>query len=189
MGPFEYLLLFAAIILGLAVCDLATSLHRLLGAGARVRWDWLAPLAAVVAFLKIVTQWWTWFGVERIARGLTFEMFLGVLIGAVLLFLMAAAALPDEIHEGPVDLRVYYAGVSRRFWILFTLHWVLTTGISIWAQMQIEGARLSLASPVYLMIPLAISLAVIRNRWWHTICLTGLIVLYVGQFFGHALAG
>ena len=27
MGPFEYLLLFAAIILGLAVCDLALSLQ------------------------------------------------------------------------------------------------------------------------------------------------------------------
>lgn len=189
MGPFEYLLLFAAIILGLAVCDLATSLHRLLGAGARVRWDWLAPLAALVAFLKIVTQWWSWFGVERIARGLTFEMFLGVLVGAVLLFLMAAAALPDEVREGPVDLRAHYAQVSRRYWILFTAHWVLMAGVSIWAQMQIEGARLSLASPVYLMIPLAISLVIVRNRWWHTICLSGLIVLYVGQLFGHPLAG
>jgi len=187
MGPFEYLLLFAAIILGLATTDLATSLHRLLVAGARVRWDWLAPLAAVVAFLKIVTQWWTWFGVERIARGLTFEMFLGVLIGAVLLFLMAAAALPDETPEGPIDLRAHYAQVSRRYWVLFALHWTWTAMVSIWAQMQIEGARLDLRSPAYLIIPLALSLVFIRNRWWHTLCLAGLAVLYVGQFFGQPL--
>src|SRR5436190_926509 len=115
MGPFEYLLLFAVIILGLAVSDVALSLHRLLGAGPRVRWDWLAPLAALVAFLKIVTQWWTWFRAEPLAGGLTWEMFLGVLAGAVLLFLIAAASLPDEVPgEGRIDLAAHWAGVRRR---------------------------------------------------------------------------
>ena len=34
LGPFEHLLLFAAVILGLAVSDLAVSTHRLLNAAA-----------------------------------------------------------------------------------------------------------------------------------------------------------
>lgn len=37
MSPFEYLLLLASVILGLAVSDLAMSTHRLLDAGRRVR--------------------------------------------------------------------------------------------------------------------------------------------------------
>jgi hypothetical protein len=98
MGTFEYLLLFAAVILGLAISDLAISLHRLLNAAGRVRWDWLSPMAAALAFVRIVTQWWTWHDAERIAGGLTFGMFLGILISATLLFLMAAVALPDEFR-------------------------------------------------------------------------------------------
>jgi hypothetical protein len=187
MGPFEFLLLFAAIILGLAVADLAMSLHRLLSAGARVAWDWLAPLAAVIAFLKIVTQWWSWFGVEKIAAGLTWEMFLTVLVGAVLLFLLAAAAFPDDMPEGSIDLRAHWAAVSRRWWILFVIHWVLINAVSIWAQMQIEHARFAMASPAYLVLPVAVSLIFIRNRWWQTLWLVGLAVVYLAQFYGQVL--
>ena len=141
MGAFEYLLLFAAVILGLAVTDLAISLHKVLSAGNRVRWDLLAPLAGLVAFLKIVTQWWTWHAADRLAQGLTFEMFIGLLVGAVLLFLLAASALPDEIGKDErVDLGAHYRSVSQRYWTLFLLHWLLMNGVSVWAQMQLEGA-------------------------------------------------
>ena len=188
MAPFEFLLLFAAIILGLAVCDLAMSLHRLLAATGRVKWDWVAPLAGVVAFLKIVTQWWTWFGVEQIAKGLTFEMFLVVLMGAVVLFLLAAAALPDEAPEGPIDLRAHWTTVSRRWWTLFVIHWLLMNAIGIWAQVQIQHAHLLMFAWPYLLMPVSISLIFIRNRWWQTICLLALLGLYLSQFFGQALA-
>ena len=70
MAPFEYLLLFASVVLGLALAELAVGVNRLLRDWDRVKWDWLAPLAAILAFLKIVTQWWIWHGVERFAAGL-----------------------------------------------------------------------------------------------------------------------
>jgi hypothetical protein len=188
VGTFEYLLLFAAVILGLAVSDLAISLHRLLGAGARVKWDWLAPLAAIVAFLKIVTQWWSWRAAEALARGLTFEMFVGELVGMVLLFLLAAASLPDEVPHGePVDLAAHYALVSRRYWILFLAHWLVLNGVSSWAQMQLTGARFNWLAPAYLLAPLALAMVFIRNRGVHTVVLIGLAALYIGQFFGRAL--
>ena len=119
MGAFEYLLLLAALVMALAISDLAISTHRLLNGGARVRWDMLPVLAAVLAFERIVVQWWTWHAADRLAAGLTFGMFLGILISALLLFLMAAVALPDDLGHGEIDLRVHYARVSRRYWILF----------------------------------------------------------------------
>lgn len=188
MSPFEYLLLFAAVILGLAVSDLAISLHRLLGAGRRVRWDWVAPLAALVAFLKIVTQWWSWRSAERLANGFTFEMFLTFLVGTVLLFLLAAAALPDEVgRDETVDLSAHYAAVSRRYWSLFLAHWVLSNAVSIWAQVQIDGARFTPWAWPYLVGPLIVSLIVVRNRWWHTACLLTLAGLYLTQSLGQTL--
>ena len=52
MSPFEYLLAFAAVVLGLATSDLAMSLNKLLNAGSRVRWGLLAPLAALWRFSR-----------------------------------------------------------------------------------------------------------------------------------------
>ena len=144
MGAFEYMLMLVSVVLGLAVSDLAISLHRLLGAGARVRWDALAPLAAAVAFLKIVNQWWAWFATAQIARALTFEAFVLVLIATTMLFLLAAAAFPDEAPEGQIDLAQHYAKVARRYWLLFASELVLMNAIDIWAQMSIAPARFDL---------------------------------------------
>jgi hypothetical protein len=185
--PFEYLLLLAAIILGLAIADLSVSVHRLLAAGKRVEWDWLAPMAALVAFLKIVTQWWSWFDAQRIASGLTFEMFLMVLASAILLFLLAATSLPDDFGERSVDLSAHYALVSRRYWLLFAAQEILTTGVSLWAAAVIGKAQLDLVAPVWLVPPIALSLAFTKNRWWHTVALAGFIVVYIGQYLGHSL--
>ena len=48
MNTFEYITVLASIVVGLAIADLATSAHRLLRAGGRVRWDWIAPTAALL---------------------------------------------------------------------------------------------------------------------------------------------
>jgi hypothetical protein len=193
MGPFEYLLAFIAVILGLAVSDLATSLHRLLSAGRRVRWDPLAPLAAVVALLKILTQWWSWFGTAQIARGLTFEMFLGIVAGTMMMFLMAAAALPDEpAHAGEIDLATHYQAVRRRFWLLFAGETALMIGVDIWAQIAVAHAHFdphALLQPVMALIGAAVVLAFVRNRWVHGAALVALIGLYLINSAGRPLAG
>ena len=187
LGAFEYLLILAAVIFGLALSDLASSLHRLLDAGKRVRWDWLAPLAAIVAFLKIVTQWWAWFGGANLAKGLTFEMYIGELAGAILLFLLAAAALPDKADEPVVDLAAHYAHVTRRYWLLFAAQLTLSTALSLWAVARIGDQRPSFAALALGVLVLALILAFVRNRWLHTICLIGLSALYVLQFFGKGI--
>jgi hypothetical protein len=188
LGPFEYLLVFLAIVLGLAVSDLCTSLNRLLGAGAQVRWDWLSPMAAVVAFLKILTQWWTWFGAAKLAKGLTFEMFTLVVVAVVLLFLLAAASLPDQVEEGGVDLRGYYTQVARRYWLLFAAHYLAANAVTVWAQIQVQGARVSPSLLLIAVFPIAaVVLAFVRVRLLHGLCLAALIVIYLVQFAGHSL--
>ena len=188
MAPFDFLLLFASVILGLAACELAIGLNRLLGAWGRIDWDWLSPIAALLVFLKLVTQWWIWHGAVRFAPGITFEMYLAVLVDAMLLFMMAAAVFPNPAGgEESVELRVHYARVARRFWTLFTVHFLLGTGTAIWMQMQIEHARFAWAWWVTL-IPLAgLSLAFIRNRAWHSVVLVGLCLVYLAQSWGQTL--
>lgn len=186
MTAFEYLLLFALIVLGVAVNDLAASLHRLLG--RRVRWGLLAPLAAVVAFLKIVSQWWNWYSGARLANGLTFELFLGILTGSVLLSLLAACSLPDEAPPGqPIDLRAHYEKFARQYWTLFLLHWLVARGMSVLAEVSVSG-RVDLLKSAYLIPPVAASLLFVRARWWHCACLVAFTVYYIAKLFGRTLS-
>jgi len=185
MTPFEYLLLFALIVLGVAVNDLAVSLHRLFG--RPVRWDALAPLAAVVAFLKIVSQWWTWYGGAGLASALTFELFLGILTGSVLLSLLAACALPDERPPGEaIDLKAHYARFAGQYWILFLLHWLVARGMSVLAEVSTTGT-VDVIKSTYLIPPLAASLIIVRTRWWHGLCLVGFTAYYISQLLGRTL--
>ncbi len=185
MGPFDYLLTFAAIVLALAVSDIVLSLHRLLAAGTRVRWDWLAPLAGLTAFLKILTQWWAWYPVRHEAEQITFELFALLVASVAVLFLLAATALPDEVGEG--DLRGYFERVSRRYFLLLALHYPL-----VWLFVWGLSARSGLApfqpqNPGNLVPFLALGLAFWRNRWAQGIFLTVLCLLYLWQGFGHPL--
>jgi len=189
MRPLEYLLLFQCIILGLAVGDLARSLHRLLTAGARVKWDWLAPLAALMILVKIANHWWRWYGLEAIAGELTFGLFLAVLAATLLLYLISADVLPDEVPTGPIDLREHYRSVSRRLWILFVANGAFVIVINAWASIHVEGSRFPLFSADNLIPPAALSLLVIRARWWHAALLLALSGYYVAQFLGRTLAG
>ncbi len=187
MGAFEYLLLFAAVILGLAISDLAISLHRLLNAAKEVKWDALPLLAAALAFERIVSEWWVWHSADNLAARFTFGMFLGVLISTVLLFLMAAVALPDEGGE-KVDLPAHYARTYRRYWLLFAAQWLTLNVVSIWAQDAIGQAHVSLVSAAWLIFPAAIALALFRQRALQAVGLIGFLVFYTVAYFGHTLA-
>jgi hypothetical protein len=105
----------------------------------------------------------------------------------VLLFLLAADALPDETGDGWIDLRAHWASVSRRFWLLFVSQFVLLTAVSTWAQVVIEKAHLNLLSPAWLVLPAALLLALWKNRWWQTLGLLGFAVVYIAQYFGQHL--
>jgi hypothetical protein len=187
MGAFEYLLLFAAVILGLAISDLAISLHRLLNGAGKVRWDVLSLLAGALAFERIVVQWWAWHAAEGIANRLTFGMFLGVLISATLLFLMAAVALPDEV-DGVVDLRAHFARTYRRYWLLFAAQWLALNIVSDWAQIMINKAHFELLSPLLMIFPIAVALAFVRSRAVQALGLVGFLTLYTTILFGQTLS-
>lgn len=188
MHPFDYLMTIASVILGLAITDLAVSLNRLLAAGRRVRWGLLAPLAALMAFVRILYQWWAWYLVRSIADSLTFEMFLGAMVGSVMLFLMAAAALPDKIPEtGPVDLPREYQLHHRRFWSFYLGQWLVLNGLQIWAVLRNPNGHVTWLWWGYLIGPLIASALFIRARWWHATVMIGMIGLYLAQHLGGRL--
>lgn len=121
MSLVERVDVLVAIVLGLALAELGTSLHRLMRAGKRVRWDWMSPVLAFVMLLEVVQFWWLSQNWYAHATELRLIEFLPRLIVLLLIYLLAAAVLPDEVTEQGLDLRAFYLESSRYFWALIVL--------------------------------------------------------------------
>lgn len=125
MGTFEYITALVAVVLGLAIADMVTSLHKLLRNRRRVRWDWVAPLAALVILVEIFNLWWSWrkFTGDSMAEVAPYFFVL------VLLFLTASATLPDEVPEDGVDLGRYFDENRGYFLTLYGTYIILWIGM------------------------------------------------------------
>jgi hypothetical protein len=114
----EYVTTFVAIIVSLAVADLLISLHRLLRAGSRVRWHWIPAALALYALLLAVNFWWGNYSRFVHLKRVAMVEFLPTLTSLVILFLILAAVLPDEIPAGGLDLKKWYEDNARYIWLL-----------------------------------------------------------------------
>ena len=115
MNTFEYVTVLVSIVVGLAVADMATSLHRLLRNRSRVRWTWVPLAAALLIFLEILNFWWQWDRFTGHTWGELFPYFFVL----VLIFLAASASLPDEVSPDGLDLGAYFDDVRPYFWAVY----------------------------------------------------------------------
>ncbi|HKE45226.1 MAG TPA: hypothetical protein VKB41_11900 [Steroidobacteraceae bacterium] len=117
---FEYALGLFAVLIGLAVADIATSFHRLIRSKTPIVWDPLTLLAAVYALCIAIGMWFDIWGVRNFAETRRFFFYLTLVASLFVLFLIAAASLPDDPQEQG-NLREFYAANRRYFWTLMTL--------------------------------------------------------------------
>src|ERR1035438_3842874 len=104
---FEYALGLFAVLIGLAVVDIATSFHRLIRNKASVKWDPLALLAALYALCMAIYMWFDLWGVRHFDATRHFLFYLLLFGQLFILFLVAASSLPDEADTS-IDLREFY---------------------------------------------------------------------------------
>ena len=159
MSGGEYLLGLILIITGLAISDLVVSLHGVLINRAKVRWDWLAMLAAAYIFLMIVNSWGIAFrAYSHDDSNPPLWEFLELLGQIIPLYLAARAALPDECNE-ETDLAAHYAHISRYFWTAVATTLVLYfIGVTFGRGTLLPTieANLGAAAQLALIIPLVI---------------------------------
>jgi hypothetical protein len=179
-GSFEYAMGVFSVLIGLAVADIATSFHRLVRSKSTVTWDPLALLAAFYALCLAVAMWFDIWGVRNFASTRHFFFYLALVADLFLLFLIAAASLPDE-PGADSHLGNYYAGTRRYFWSLVTLFQILYflfglyfVGADLQRLPQDQAARLLLQMCAPALIALA--LAAVQSRAVHY---TGLVLLFL----------
>lgn len=112
-------LVFASIVLGVAVAFELNNLNHLLRA-KNVKWHWAQPLFALFVLLTIMSFWWM-LASNQIEGEITLAQFVPIMWVLVVLNLLAAASLPDDIPDAGVDLAEYYLENKRYLWGLYLL--------------------------------------------------------------------
>jgi hypothetical protein len=155
---------------------MATSLHRLLRGRKRVRWNWVAPLAALVILIELFNLWWSW----RSFRGDTLADVAPYFVALILLFLTASATLPDEVPEAGIDLGAYFDEQRGYFWALYGSYLTVWIGIGTVRDLMrgspaaevLQGFALDYAS-----IVICFGLIFVRPRWISGVALILSLVL------------
>ncbi len=180
---FEYALGIFSVLIGLAVADIAASMHRLLRSRSPVRWDPLALLAALYALCMAVYMWFDIWGVRHFGMTRHFLFYICLVVELFILYLIAAASLPDE-HADQADLRAYYAGNRKKFWSLVALFQLLYCAFGVYFSSG-EAASLPLAIAVWLWVqmflPLIVALVLMatRSRIVHYLGIAALYLIVV----------
>jgi hypothetical protein len=177
---FEYATGLFAVLIGLAVVDLATSLHRLLRSNTQVRWDPLALMAALYALCLVVAMWFDLWGVRHFDATRGFLFYLSFIAEFLVLFLVAAASLPDQPSEG-ADLREYYARTRRYLWTLLVIFQALYVADGLyfsrgWSPRISRFAFVFLNVLMFLPLFISVALMLAKSRLVHY---AGLSLLFV----------
>jgi hypothetical protein len=189
LSPFDYALGLVSILVGLALADVAASLHRLLRQARLVRWDGRVVLCVALVIITITGMWFEVWSIRSVKAVLSYPFYLSLFVEFMVLFLVCAACLPDEPEKG-CDLGAFYENNRIYLWSLFALfqtsfflHWIYFAGLRVSNQWQ----TLLLASWVGFPLIVFVLLAMIRSRWFHYIALLALIAYRLLNYWNFTL--
>jgi hypothetical protein len=179
MSIAEHVTVFISIIVGLAVGDLLMSFHKLLRARERVKWHWLPLAVALFALLLTVSYWWLSFDAAKAVANPTVADFLPTLARFVVLFLLVAASLPDDVPAEGLDLRAWYLDNARLYWTLATISLLLDIFVDGARVIEPGGGIADLLRAKFndlVILPFLVAMIFVRRLWYHgAFALVGLI--------------
>jgi hypothetical protein len=188
MRAFEYAIGVFAVLIGLAIADIATSFHRLLRCKLPVKWDPLALIAALYALCMAIYMWFDLWGVRNFAATRHFLFYLLLFGQLFILFLVAASSLPDEVGTS-IDLREFYAANRQRFWTLVVLFQIVyvAAGFYFTGGMPKLPKWLNAILLIQMIAPLVLSLMLLvtKSRAVHYVGI-GLLFIVMLVHYGRA---
>ncbi|MDX1419667.1 MAG: hypothetical protein R3181_06845 [Rubricoccaceae bacterium] len=185
MTAFEYVIPLVSVVVGVAIADIAGSLHLLLQNRGRITWDWLALATAFLALLLLLLSWWSFYNLDYGETVLFTSLvgFAGVCAVLITLYLLAAASLPSSVPEEGLDLSEFYLSNAGYFWTLAAIAMVLIAGMGT-ARRVLAGGGVGDQAwvPVIVSTVVFVVLARTKRRWVHAtvVGLLGAVLLLVG---------
>jgi hypothetical protein len=145
MTAFEYVIVLISIILGLGITQIMTGLADLVHQWNNVKLYWPHLIWIVLVFVLHIQDWWDTYHLQtfqpwRLPTFLFFSLY------PVNLFILARILFPFNSADGIIDLKKFYYGNFRKFFLCTMVLNVL----SIVSNYIVRGLEISL------LIPLAI---------------------------------
>jgi hypothetical protein len=183
MDEFGYLAVILSIILGLSVTQLLQGLSQVINARDRVRVYWPAIGWALLLLVIDVQAWWSMFG-YRGRHAWTFLQFAILLLETILLYLLAALALPTAFGEGIVDLRANYFRHARWFFGSFLGVLLVSLLKNVVMSGSIQGP-FDLSFHLFWIVGASIAAATRSDRFHKAfVCIAGVsFIVYIGALF------
>jgi phage shock protein PspC (stress-responsive transcriptional regulator) len=187
MTPFEFAMGLVSIVVGIAVSDIAVSMHKLMRRGGSVRWDSRVVATALLSFLLILQLWFATWTLRDISE-FPFPLYLAILFNLFQAYLVAAACLPDEPVE---DLRMFYESNARYFRTITTVFQVTTFAIASYFVFR-RGFIISTDLPLLArwLLPTAMSLTLAlkpHGRLLHLSLTTASILWFLIHYWNRSL--
>lgn len=145
MGMFDYVMVLASIVIGLALTHLMQGVAAIVQHPTRVR-VWWVHLTWVAFMLMSTVFWWWWEFRLRLIETWTFQLYAFVLCYAFLIYLICALLFPRDL-EGYAGFKDYF--LSRRRWIFGMLvAWLAVDFIDTLIKGSVHFASLGLEYPL-----------------------------------------
>jgi hypothetical protein len=176
MEFFNYVMVLASVIIGLAVTHLLQGVAKLIQHPEREKLYWVHLLWVALMFLNALFLWWWEYQLSTVHHW-TFELYVFVLSFAVVLYLICAVLMPSELGSYATYRAYFY---SRRRWIfglllLFSMMDLVDTAVKGWTHL------LSLGWPYLTVVATRSALLLgamkTRNARFHGV----VVVLFIGQ--------
>lgn len=183
MDEFGYLSVILSIILGLSVTQLLQGLSQVINARDRVRIYWPAIGWTLLLLIIDVQAWWAMFG-YRNRHEWTFPQFAILLLETIVLYLLAALALPTAFGEAVVDLRANYFRHASWFFGSFVAVLVVSLSKDVVFAGSLPGGY-NLGFHLFWIAGASVA-AVTRNDLFHKgfVCVAGVsFVVYIAMLF------
>ena len=114
MEVFSYLVIYIALILGMAVAQIIHGLATIVRARDRVKWYWLHTAWGIGILFYTAVYWWVLIA-WRHAETFGLFVYLFLLVGPCLFNILATLFFPQVADQAVVDLRKYY--YDTRKWV------------------------------------------------------------------------
>lgn len=186
MDAFSYLSVLISIILGLAITEVLQGFRGLMHARSRTVVYWPVIAWGILIIVISVQGWWSMFGYREI-RDWTFLSFSVVLLQTIVIYLLAALALPEHAgHDAAVDQRKHYYE-SRRWFFALLMALIL---VSLLKSLVVEDKLpdpVDLGFHAFFILLSASGIAIRAPRFHEVLAVVGLITIgtYIAVLFVH----
>ena len=176
MEFFNYVMVLASVIVGLAVAHLLQGVAKMVQQPERAKLYWVHLLWILLMFHNALFWWWWEFALTDI-RQWTFELYVFVLYFAVLLYVICAILVPSTLGHY-ADYRAYY--YSRRRWLFgllfaFSLFDFIDSAVKGWTHL------IALGWPYYASVAVRSALLLVAMKTRNERVHAAIVILFIAN--------